>query len=156
MKLDTKEFEGRMKKAIEVYEENLGTIRVGRANASVLSRVTVDYYGTPTAINQVADVRVADARTLTITPWDQKLNKEIEKAILENLRNVRKGKTTILIAHRISTVEGMDKIVFVDDGQVVSVGTHDELYKACHDYRVMVDLQKLDEKQEGEEASANV
>ena len=82
MKLDTKEFEGRMKKAIEVYEENLGTVRVGRANASVLSRVTVDYYGTPTAINQVADVRVADPRTLTITPWDQKLNKDIEKAIL--------------------------------------------------------------------------
>jgi len=82
MKLDTKEFEAKMKKTLEVYEDNLGTVRVGRANAAVLSRVNVDYYGVPTAINQVAEVRVADARTLTITPWDASLNKPIEKAIL--------------------------------------------------------------------------
>ncbi|MGM9652820.1 MAG: ribosome recycling factor [Eubacteriales bacterium] len=82
MKLDTKEFEGKMKKTIEVYEENLASIRVGRASAAVLSRITVDYYGAPTAINQVADVRVADARTLAITPWDSTTNKAIEKAIL--------------------------------------------------------------------------
>ena len=78
-----------------------------------------------------------------------------EKAILENLRRVREGKTTILIAHRISTVERMDKIIYVDDGRIAAVGTHAELYESCHDYRVMVDLQKLDEK-EGEEASTNV
>ncbi len=84
MKLDTKEFEGKMKKAVEVYEENLDTVRVGRANAAVLARVNVDYYGVPTAINQVADVRVADARTLTITPWDAKMLKDIEKAILSS------------------------------------------------------------------------
>lgn len=82
MKLDTKDFESKMKKAVEVYEENLDTVRVGRANASVLARVNVDYYGVPTAINQVADVRVADARTLTITPWDAKMLKDIEKALL--------------------------------------------------------------------------
>ena len=82
MKLDTKEFEEKMKKTLEVYEDSLGTIRVGRANAAVLSRVTIDYYGTPTVINQVADVRVSDARTLTVTPWDSSLNKQIEKAIL--------------------------------------------------------------------------
>ncbi len=82
MKLDTKDYEGRMQKAIDVYKDNLDTVRVGRANAAVLSRVTVDYYGTPTAINQVADVRVADPRTLTITPWDTKMNKDIERAIL--------------------------------------------------------------------------
>ncbi len=78
-----------------------------------------------------------------------------EKAILENLRRVREGKTTILIAHRISTVERMDKIIYVDDGRIAAVGTHAELYESCPDYRVMVDLQKLDEK-EGEEASTNV
>jgi len=82
MKLDTKEFEAKMKKTLEVYEDNLGSVRVGRANANVLARVNVDYYGAPTPINQVADVRVADPRTLTITPWDAKLNKAIEKAIL--------------------------------------------------------------------------
>ena len=82
MKLDTKDFEAKMKKTLEVYEDNLGSVRVGRANAAVLSRVTVDYYGTPTPINSVANVSVSDARTLTITPWDASLNKPIEKALL--------------------------------------------------------------------------
>ena len=68
---------------------------------------------------------------------------------------MRRGKTTILIAHRISTVERMDKIIFVDDGKVAAVGTHADLYESCHDYRVMVDLQKLDEKQEGEEETTH-
>ena len=82
MKLDTKVYESKMKKTIEVYEDNLGSVRVGRANAAVLSRVNVDYYGTPTPISSVANVNVSDARTLTITPWDASLNKPIEKAIL--------------------------------------------------------------------------
>ena len=100
MKLDTKEFEGKMKKTIEVYEENLASVRVGRANAAVLSRVTVDYYGAPTAINQVADVRVADARTLAITPWDATTNKAIEKAILASdigITPTNDGKTIRLL-----------------------------------------------------------
>ncbi len=82
MKLDTKAFEAKMKKTIEVYEDNLGTVRVGRANAAVISHVTIDYYGTPTPINSVANVSVSDARTLAITPWDASLNKAIEKALL--------------------------------------------------------------------------
>lgn len=73
-----------------------------------------------------------------------------EKAILENLRQVRKGKTTILIAHRISTVEKMDKLVFLDDGKVIDVGTHAELYERCEDYRRMVELQRLDDGKEDE------
>ena len=100
MKLDTKEFEAKMKKTIEVYEENLASVRVGRANAAVLSRVTVDYYGAPTAINQVADVRVADARTLAITPWDATTNKAIEKAILASdigITPTNDGKTIRLL-----------------------------------------------------------
>ncbi len=73
-----------------------------------------------------------------------------EKTILENLRRTREGRTTILIAHRISTIEGMDKIIFIDEGTTVDVGTHAELYARCADYRRMVDLQKLE--QEGGEA----
>ena len=75
-----------------------------------------------------------------------------EKAILENLRRIREGKTTILIAHRISTVEKMDKIIFIDDGRVAAVGTHEELLASCPDYKTMVELQRLDdmEKKEGE------
>ena len=67
-----------------------------------------------------------------------------EKAILDNLRRIRKGKTTILIAHRISTVEGMDKIIFLDDGRVAAVGTHGELLSTCPDYRTMVELQQVE------------
>jgi ATP-binding cassette subfamily B protein len=74
-----------------------------------------------------------------------------EKAILGNLRKTREGKTTILIAHRISTIEQMDKIIFIDNGRVVAVGTHENLYETCPDYRNMVDLQKLDDADEGGE-----
>ena len=69
-----------------------------------------------------------------------------ERIILENLRNTRRGKTTILIAHRISTVEQMDKIVFIDEGKILAVGTHAELYNSCPDYQRMVDLQKLEDE----------
>ncbi len=72
-----------------------------------------------------------------------------EKIILDNLRQTRKGKTTILIAHRISTVEKMDKIVFIDDGRVTAVGDHETLYNTCPDYRTMVELQRLEDEKGG-------
>ncbi|MFR3310174.1 MAG: ribosome-recycling factor, partial [Christensenellales bacterium] len=81
MKLDTKEFEARMKKSISVYEEDLDGIRVGRANPSLLAKINVDYYGSPTPINNVAEVKVTDARTIVIQPWEAKLLKHIGKAI---------------------------------------------------------------------------
>lgn len=71
-----------------------------------------------------------------------------EKVILENLRTTRQGKTTILIAHRITTVEGMDKILFMDEGKLVDAGTHEELMARCPAYVNMVELQKLEEKKE--------
>ena len=82
MKLDTTVFEEKMKKSIAVYKDELETIRAGRANASVLNGINVEYYGTPTALNQMAEVKVTDARTLTISPWDMTTVKSIEKAIL--------------------------------------------------------------------------
>ena len=81
MKLDTKEFEARMKKSISVYEDDLDGIRVGRANPSLLAKINVDYYGSPTPINNVAEVKVTDARTIVIQPWEAKLLKDIGKAI---------------------------------------------------------------------------
>lgn len=69
-----------------------------------------------------------------------------EKSILDNLRSERKGMTTILIAHRISTVENMDKIIFIDNGEILAVGKHEELIRNCKEYRTMVELQKLEEK----------
>ena len=82
MKLNTKDFEERMNKAVQSFEHELATIRAGRANPAVLDKVTVDYYGSPTAINGVAAISMPDARTMTISPWDGSLLKAIEKAIL--------------------------------------------------------------------------
>ncbi len=80
-----------------------------------------------------------------------------EKSILENLRRQRAGMTTILIAHRISTIEKMDKILFIEEGELIASGTHSELYASCPEYRTMVDLQKLDdlEEEHGKAVSAN-
>ena len=82
MNIDTKEYERKMQKSIEVYKEALSVIRAGRANTAVISKVTVDYYGSPTAITQMAEVKVTDPKTLIIQPWDSTTLKSIEKAIL--------------------------------------------------------------------------
>ena len=82
MKLDTKEFEVRMNKSIDAYHNELDTVRAGRANPNVLSRINVDYYGSPTPINQIGTISVPDARTIVIQPWDSSTLKGIEKAIL--------------------------------------------------------------------------
>ena len=82
MKLDTKEFETKMKKSIDSYEYELDSVRAGRANPNVLSRINVDYYGSPTPVNQIGSVSVPDARTIVIQPWDTTTLKGIEKAIL--------------------------------------------------------------------------
>ena len=73
-----------------------------------------------------------------------------EKIILDNLKVSRAGKTTLLIAHRISTVEGLDKIIFLEDGRVEAVGPHDSLYASCPEYRRMVDLQRLEDEVGGD------
>ncbi len=84
MKLDVKDYETKMKKTLAAYESELETIRLGKANARVLDKIMVDYYGCPTQIAQMAEVKAADARTLTITPWDASTLRSIEKAINES------------------------------------------------------------------------
>ena len=76
------EFESKMKKTAEVLKTQLASVRAGRANAAVLDQITVDYYGVPTPIQQVASVSVPDPRSLLIQPWDASVLKGIEKAIL--------------------------------------------------------------------------
>lgn len=80
--MDYTNIEERMKKTISVYEENLSEIRAGRANPAILNRITVDYYGTATPINQMAGISVPEARLIVIQPWDMSVLKEIERAIL--------------------------------------------------------------------------
>ena len=80
--MDYKNIEERMEKTISVYSEKLSEVRAGRANPAILNKVKIDYYGTPTPINQVAGVSVPEARMIVIQPWDISILKEIEKAIL--------------------------------------------------------------------------
>ncbi len=76
-----KDSEARMRKCIDAFKTEIGKLRTGRANPSILDHVTVDYYGSPMAINQVANINVSDARTLTITPWEKSMVNPIDKAI---------------------------------------------------------------------------
>ena len=82
--MDYTNLKERMEKSIGVYQEKLSEIRAGRANPAVLNKVKVDYYGTPTPIQQVANVTVPEARTLMIQPWESSLIKEIEKTIINS------------------------------------------------------------------------
>lgn len=96
MKADLTQFESKMKKTIASFEQELTTIRVGRANAAVLDKVVVDYYGSPTPIKEMAEIKVPEARSLVITPWDASTLKAIEKAINASdvgINPVNDGKT---------------------------------------------------------------
>ena len=94
----------------------------------------------------IARALMKDAPILILDDSVSAVDTKTEKTILENLRSTRAGKTTILIAHRISTIEKMDKILFIEDGELAAVGTHAELYESCGEYRKMVDLQRLEEE----------
>ena len=94
----------------------------------------------------IARALLKDAPILILDDSVSAVDTKTEKTILENLRATRAGKTTILIAHRISTIERMDKILFIDDGKMVAVGTHSDLYASCPAYQKMVDLQRLEEE----------
>ena len=100
----------------------------------------------------IARALMKDAPILILDDSVSAVDTRTETTILSNLRTTRAGKTTILIAHRISTIEKMDKIIFIDDGAVAAVGRHEELYDTCGEYRKMVDLQRLEE--EGGEQNA--
>ncbi len=97
----------------------------------------------------IARALMKDAPILILDDSLSAVDTKTEKTLIDNLRTSREGKTTILIAHRISTIEHMDKIIFIDDGKVIAYGTHEELYNGCEEYRNMVELQKLEDEKEG-------
>ncbi len=94
----------------------------------------------------IARALLKDAPILILDDSVSAVDTKTEQRILANLHETRAGRTTILIAHRISTIEKMDKILFLDDNTLVAAGTHSDLYENCPDYRKMVDLQKLEEE----------
>ena len=94
----------------------------------------------------IARALMKDAPVLILDDSVSAVDTKTERAILDNLRQTRQGKTTILIAHRISPIEQMDRVLFIDQGRLSGFGTHDELYETNSDYRKMVDLQRLEEE----------
>ena len=96
----------------------------------------------------IARALMKNAPILILDDSVSAVDTKTEKIIINNLKELRQGKTTILIAHRVSTVEKMDKIAYFDNGTLIAFGTHEELYSSCPQYRNTVELQRLDEEKE--------
>ena len=114
--------------------------------ATVLGERGVTVSGGQKQRISIARALMKDAPILILDDSVSAVDTSTEKTILDNLKRTREGKTTILIAHRISTIERMDKILYLEDGQLIAVGSHAQLLESCPEYRHMVDLQKLEEE----------
>ena len=125
-------------------DENIAQFREGYD--TVLGERGVTVSGGQKQRISIARALMKDAPILILDDSVSAVDTKTERAILDNLRQTRQGKTTILIAHRISTIEQMDRVLFIDQGRLSGFGTHDELYETNSDYRKMVDLQRLEEE----------
>ena len=162
--MDYSEINEKMSKVLEVLEQRLAEIRAGRANPAILNKVKIDYYGTPTPINQVAGISVPEARLIVIQPWDASVLKEIEKAILasdiginpnndgkvirlafpelnevrrkELVKDIRKMAEEAKVAIRAIRREGMD---IAKQGQKDGEMTEDELKQAENEIQKITD-----------------
>lgn len=170
---ELKEFERKMDKTLEVLASDFGTIRAGRANAQVLDRITVEYYGVPTPLNQVGTISSPDPRTLVIQPWDTTLLRAIEKAIQvsdlginpqndgrvirlafpqlteerrkELIKQVKKYGEDAKVAVRNVRRDANDQLKKLEKDKAIS---EDELKKATDDVQKLTDkyVAKVDEK----------
>ncbi|MBP5193222.1 MAG: ATP-binding cassette domain-containing protein, partial [Clostridia bacterium] len=95
----------------------------------------------------IARALMKNAPILMLDDSVSAVDTETEKTILKNLRETRRGKTTVIIAHRISTVENLDRIIFLKEGRIEAYGTHSELIATCPEYARLVELQKLEDKE---------
>ena len=121
----------------------------GKGYGTVLGERGVTVSGGQKQRISIARALMKDAPILILDDSVSAVDTKTETTILSNLRQTRAGRTTILIAHRISTIEKMDKILFIDDGCLAAVGTHEALYESNAEYRKMVDLQRLEEEEGG-------
>ena len=117
--------------------------------ATVLGERGVTVSGGQKQRISIARALMKNAPILILDDSVSAVDTKTEKKILAHLRETRRGKTTVLIAHRISTVEDMDKIIFLEDGRLVDCGTNEQLLARCEGYRSLVNLQKLDEQEGG-------
>ncbi len=125
-------------------DENISQFQLGYD--TVLGERGVTVSGGQKQRISIARALMKDAPILILDDSVSAVDTKTERAILGNLRQTRHGKTTILIAHRISTIEQMDKVLFIDEGRVAGFGTHEALYADNAAYRKMVDLQRLEEE----------
>ena len=171
--MDYKSLDDKMEKSISVYSEKLSEVRAGRANPAILNKVKIDYYGTPTPINQVAGVSVPEARLIVIQPWDASVLKDIEKAILasdiginpnndgkvirlafpelkELVKDIRKMAEEAKVAIRSIRREGID---IAKAEQKEGTITEDELKQAENEIQKMTDkkIDEIDKILEGKE-----
>lgn len=139
-------------KLADIHDNIMG---FGEGYMTVLGERGVTVSGGQKQRISIARALLKNAPILILDDSVSAVDTKTEKVILENLSKSRAGKTTLLIAHRISTVEDADKIIFIDDGKVIAVGKHSRLYADCPEYRHAVDLQKLEhESSEGGEQNA--
>jgi len=167
--MDFSEVESKMNKTIEVLKQNFSEVRAGRANPAILNRISVEYYGTPTPINQVAGISVPEARLIMIQPWDASILKDIEKAILasdiginpnndgkvirlafpelteerrkELVKDIKKTAEEAKVAVRAIRREGMDKAKLMQKNSEI---TEDELRGAEDNIQKLTD-KKIEE-----------
>ncbi len=125
-------------------DENISQFQLGYE--TVLGERGVTVSGGQKQRISIARALMKDAPILILDDSVSAVDTKTERAILGNLRQTRQGKTTILIAHRISTIEQMDKVLFIEGGRVSGFDTHEALYANNADYRRMVDLQRLEEE----------
>jgi ATP-binding cassette subfamily B protein len=137
-----------VKRAAQLSDVHSNISEFSEQYATVLGERGVTVSGGQKQRISIARALMKDANILILDDSVSAVDTETERVIISNLRKNRQGKTTILIAHRISTVEKMDKIVFIDDGRVIATGSHEDLIATCSEYAKMVELQKLEEEKE--------
>ena len=138
--------DARISHAAKLADVDSNILEFSQGYETVLGERGVTVSGGQKQRISIARALMKDAPILILDDSVSAVDTKTERTVLENLRTTRAGKTTILIAHRISTIEKMDKIIFIENGRVQAVGTHQELYNSSHAYRKMVDLQKLEEE----------
>ena len=141
-----------VEKAARLADVHYNIEQFGQGYDTVLGERGVTVSGGQRQRISIARALIKDAPILILDDSVSAVDTKTEAVILENLRTARQGTTTIVIAHRVTTIEKMDQILFLEDGRLTAVGTHEALYASCPEYRKMVDLQKLEE--EGDEPDA--
>ena len=140
---DTDDFE-EIKRAAKLAEVSGNIEKFTEKYNTVLGERGVTVSGGQKQRISIARALMKKAPILILDDSLSAVDTKTEKNLLQNLKEERGGKTTILIAHRISTIEQMDKIVYIDDGKIVAVGSHEELLKTCPSYEAMAELQRLE------------